>query len=104
MVILLKLVKRHWGVEPEITLDEKAEKEVPGKGQAKPAVVAEEPEEGGLASDDEEEESDDEEPDVMFAKLRADDVLPSLGERQVVYAQAIRTALKQHQVPFVGVT
>eukprot|EP00658_Telonema_sp_P-2_P084728 TRINITY_DN9489_c0_g1_i4.p1 TRINITY_DN9489_c0_g1~~TRINITY_DN9489_c0_g1_i4.p1 ORF type:complete len:285 (-),score=98.81 TRINITY_DN9489_c0_g1_i4:330-1184(-) len=65
------------------------------------AVVAEEPEEGGSASDDEEEESDDDEPGVMFAKLRAEDVLPSLGDRQIIYAQAIRTALKQHQVPFV---
>ena len=110
---LLKIVKVYWGQEPEITLDEKLTEEAPRKkGKVTPVTAPkvdeeEEPEEGGSASaTDEDEEPEEEgpepeEPGLMFGVLRAQNVLPSLGDNKVIYGQAIRTVLKQHQILFV---
>eukprot|EP00658_Telonema_sp_P-2_P083578 TRINITY_DN9095_c0_g1_i24.p1 TRINITY_DN9095_c0_g1~~TRINITY_DN9095_c0_g1_i24.p1 ORF type:complete len:472 (+),score=119.45 TRINITY_DN9095_c0_g1_i24:623-2038(+) len=107
MATLLKLVKRHWGVQPDITLDENELEEVPVKNK-KPttgeAAAVMEPEEGGSASptdEEDEEEEEEAEPGILFAPLRALNVLPSLAAGKVLYSQAIRIVLKLHQVVFV---
>ena len=101
LVRLLKLVKRHWGVSPRITLDEKAIVEI--------ECPSPEPEEGGSGSESEEEkeegeedeDEEEEEPGQMFGRISARGALTSLGQCKVVYCQALRVVLKHHSVVFV---